>query len=143
MFIRVKRSVHEYGTYEYLQIVKSVREGASVRQKVLVTLGRVDEVIASGTLDGLTRSLARFSDRLRVIEAGRDDSMWARTARVRSYHSGRSASGNSGPSRRPNVKSPTRPAREQAEAEKGDDHHDQAARSAGPAGREGGRSPER
>lgn len=80
MFIRVKRSVHKYGAYEYLQIVKSVREGSSVRQQVLVTLGRLDELVASGTLDGLITSLARFSDRLRVIEAGRGDAIRARTA---------------------------------------------------------------
>jgi hypothetical protein len=81
MFIRAKRSVQKSVTYEYLQIVHSDRDGGRVRQKVLATLGRREALIASGALDGLLMSLARFSQRLRVVEAVRTQGVQARTAR--------------------------------------------------------------
>ena len=82
MFVRVKRSVQPSGTYEYLQIVESVRQGAAVRQRVLATLGRRDELVATGTLDGLVRSLVRFSEHLRVVERVRTTGLQAHTARA-------------------------------------------------------------
>jgi hypothetical protein len=59
MFVRVKRS----GSHEYLQIVVSRRQGTSVRQRVVATLGRRDELVANGRLDGLLSSLAKFRER--------------------------------------------------------------------------------
>jgi len=81
VFIRVKRSVQSSGTYEYLQIVESVREGARVRQRVIGNLGRRDQIVADGTLDGLLRSLAKFSERLRVVERVRQEGLEAHQAR--------------------------------------------------------------
>ena len=81
MFIRVKRSVQSSGTYEYLQIVESVRDGSRVRQRVIGTLGRRDQIVADGTLDGLLRSLAKFSERLRVVERVREEGLEAHQAR--------------------------------------------------------------
>ena len=81
MFVRAKRSVHKGATYEYLQIVRSYREGAKVRQQVLATLGRREELAAGGELDGLLRSLARFSEKLRVVETVREGGLQARTSR--------------------------------------------------------------
>jgi hypothetical protein len=71
MFIRRKRSVQESREYEYLQVVESVREGERVRQRVIGTLGRADKVLASGKIDALIQSLAKYSRRLRVVEANR------------------------------------------------------------------------
>jgi hypothetical protein len=71
MFVRIKRSVQNGATYEYLQIVRSYRAGPKVRQQVLATLGRRELVVASGGLDALLRSLARFSEHLRVVRAAR------------------------------------------------------------------------
>jgi len=82
VFVRVKRSVQPSGTYEYLQIVESARQGPRVRQHVLATLGRRDELVADGTLDGLVRALARFSERLRVVECVRTTGLEAHTARA-------------------------------------------------------------
>jgi hypothetical protein len=82
MFVRVKRSVQNGAAYEYLQIVRSYRQGPKVRQQVLATLGRRDTVVASGELDGLLRSLARFSEHLRVVEAVREGGLRARRSRV-------------------------------------------------------------
>jgi hypothetical protein len=81
VFIRVKRSVQSSGTYEYLQIVESVRDGARVRQRVIGNLGRRDQIVADGTLDGLLRSLAKFSERLRVVERVREEGLEAHLAR--------------------------------------------------------------
>lgn len=82
MFVRVKRSVQPSGTYEYLQIVESARTGRQVRQRVVGTLGRRDQLVASGALDGLLRALARFSERLAVVERVRTAaSLQAHTSR--------------------------------------------------------------
>ena len=40
----------------YLQIVESRRDGDQVRQQVIATLGRFDELQASGQLERLVRS---------------------------------------------------------------------------------------
>lgn len=71
MFIRKKRSARNGVEYEYLQIVRSRREGRKVRQEVIATLGRADKLVGDGEVDGLLRSLAKFSDKLRVVEAAR------------------------------------------------------------------------
>jgi hypothetical protein len=52
MFFRSK----PVGSYRYLQIVHSVREGKKVRQQVIATLGRLDILEASGQLERLMRS---------------------------------------------------------------------------------------
>jgi transposase len=64
MFVRVKPS----GKYRYLQIAENYREGKKVKQKILCTLGRVDELTESGKLDALAESLLRFGSRLKVID---------------------------------------------------------------------------
>lgn len=81
MFVRVKRSGGADGAREYLQIVESRREGRHVRQRVVATLGRRDQLVAEGALDGLLVSLAKFSDRLRVVEKVRTEGVQAHAAR--------------------------------------------------------------
>ena len=81
MFVRAKRSVRSGHAYEYLQLVRSYRESGRVRQQVLATLGRRDALVASGQLDGLLVSLARFSEKLRIVEAVRSHGLQARSAR--------------------------------------------------------------
>jgi len=81
MFIRKKRSARNGSEYEYLQIVRSRREGHKVRQEVIATLGRADKLIVDGEVDGLLRSLAKFSDKLRVVEAARLPDAAAQPAR--------------------------------------------------------------
>jgi Transposase DDE domain len=81
VFVRVKRSGSSEGAREYLQIVESRREGGTVRQRVLATLGRREELVADGRLDGLLTSLAKFSERLRVIERVRTGGVEAHTAK--------------------------------------------------------------
>jgi transposase len=54
-----------------------------VQQRVLFRLGRLDELLASGRLDSLIQSLARFSEKLAVLGAhARGDSVATRSARI-------------------------------------------------------------
>ncbi|HOL66448.1 MAG TPA: IS1634 family transposase, partial [bacterium] len=61
------------------------REGGKVRQQVMVTLGRVEELVRSGTLDSLIEGLVRYSERLRVVDvvgggmAAREARAWGPT----------------------------------------------------------------
>jgi hypothetical protein len=81
MYVRTKRSDRKGTAYEYLQIVRSYREGGKVRQQVVASLGRKETLLASGELDGLLQSLAKYSDKLRVVEAVRTSGLAARTAK--------------------------------------------------------------
>jgi hypothetical protein len=65
VFFRRKKS----GNNEYLQIVENNWEQGRSRQKVIATLGRLDELKASGQLDRLLASGARFSESIMVIQA--------------------------------------------------------------------------
>src|SRR3954453_18005619 len=65
MFFRIKPS----GERRYRQIVENTRDGASTRQRVLATLGRVEDLEADGRLDALLRSGARFSDTALLISS--------------------------------------------------------------------------
>ena len=75
MYFRRKTS----GGRAYLQIVESRREGDQVRQQVIATLGRYEDLKASGQLERLLRSGARFAEKAMVLGA-LDDDMAARIA---------------------------------------------------------------
>ena len=68
MYFRTKTS----GGRAYLQIVESRREGAQVRQQVIATLGRVEDLRESGQLERLLRSGARFAAKAIVVDALND-----------------------------------------------------------------------
>jgi hypothetical protein len=70
MYFRKKTS----GGRDYLQIVESRREGDKVRQQVIVTLGRVDELRENGQLERLLRSGARYAAKAVVVDALNDGS---------------------------------------------------------------------
>ena len=65
MYFRKKTSAGR----AYLQIVVSRREGAAVRQQVIATLGRIEDLQESGQLERLLRSGARFADKAIVLDA--------------------------------------------------------------------------
>ena len=67
MYFRKKTS----GGRAYLQIVESRREGAAVRQQVIATLGRLEDLQPSGQLERLLRSGARFADKAIVARRRR------------------------------------------------------------------------
>ncbi len=66
MFVRLKR----VRSYRYLQLVESVRAEAKPRQRVLATLGRVEELQAKGSIDALVCSLSKFSPNALALIAG-------------------------------------------------------------------------
>ena len=64
MFVRTKKT----GANEYLQIVQNYREGYKTKQRLIGTLGRVDEVGGSKDIDTLISKLSKYSkDALMVI----------------------------------------------------------------------------
>jgi hypothetical protein len=65
MFFRAKKS----GDRAYLQIVESYRQDGQPRQRVIATLGRLDELAASGQIESLLASGARFAENALVLTA--------------------------------------------------------------------------
>src|ERR1700680_1391641 len=57
----------------YLQIVESRRDGAQGRQQVIATLGRFEDLQASGQLERLVRSGARFAAKAMVLSAASNE----------------------------------------------------------------------
>ena len=74
MFFRLKKS----GPRSYLQIVQNRREGRTVRQHVIATLGRIDELAARGGLATLLASGARFCEPVMLLSALDDPAQAAR-----------------------------------------------------------------
>lgn len=69
MFARVKKS----GKYQYLQIVENRKEKGKVKQRVIATIGRMDQLQAKGRIETLIRSLSRFSEKTMLILSGKSD----------------------------------------------------------------------
>ena len=69
MFFRVKKS----GERAYVQIVENKRVEGAVRQSVIATLGRSDELAASGALASLVASGAKLTDQVLLIHALDED----------------------------------------------------------------------
>jgi hypothetical protein len=65
MFFRTKKS----GTRSYLQIVENRWEQGRPRQRVIATLGRLDQLQQNGQLDALLVSGARFSQSVLLLSA--------------------------------------------------------------------------
>jgi Transposase DDE domain len=63
MFFRTKKS----GPRTYLQIVENHWEDGRPRQRVLATLGRLDDLQQRGAVNGLLHSGARFADKLLIL----------------------------------------------------------------------------
>jgi len=69
MFARLKKS----GKYQYLQIVENRREGRRTVQRVIATLGRMDQIKSKGGVDSLIRSLSRYSEKVLLVLSGKSD----------------------------------------------------------------------
>ena len=69
MFVRVKKS----GRYQYLQIVENKKIAGKVRQRVISTVGRLDQLQAKGNIETLIRSLSRFSESTLLVLSGKVD----------------------------------------------------------------------
>jgi hypothetical protein len=69
MFARVKKS----GKYHYLQIVENNKVKGKVKQRVIATIGRLDQLQDKGRVETLIRSLSRFSEKAMLILTGHSD----------------------------------------------------------------------
>ncbi len=69
MFARVKKS----GKYQYLQIVENNKIKGKVKQRVIATIGRLDQLQDKGRVETLIRSLSRFSEKAMLILTGHSD----------------------------------------------------------------------
>jgi transposase len=69
LFARVKKS----GKYQYLQIVENRKEKGKVKQRIIATIGRMDQLQAKDRVETLIRSLSRFSERALLILSGQSD----------------------------------------------------------------------
>lgn len=69
MFARIKKS----GKHQYLQIVENRRVGGKTLQRVISTIGRMDQLHAKGGIETLVRSLSRFSEKVLLILSGKGD----------------------------------------------------------------------
>ena len=69
MFARLKKS----GQYQYLQIVENRKIKGQVVQRVLVTLGRMDQLREKDRIETLIQSLSRFSDKVLLILSARSE----------------------------------------------------------------------
>jgi len=79
LFVRTQTN----GCRTYLLIVDNQWVDGKVKQRVVLRLGRLDELLASGRLDSLIQSLGRFSEKLAVLGAhARGDSITTRSARI-------------------------------------------------------------
>lgn len=79
MFFRQKRS----GERVYLQIVENRWENGKSKQRVVATLGRLDQLQSDGKLEALLQSGARFAEAVMVINAHRQGEAPAvRTTRI-------------------------------------------------------------
>ena len=69
MFLRVKKA----STYKYLQIVENKWVNGKTSQRVVGTIGWMDELAGHDQIDQLLRSLAKYSDRALLLLAGASD----------------------------------------------------------------------
>lgn len=74
MYIRTKTN----GSRTYLQVVESYWNGGKPRQRVIATLGRLDKLSQAGAIDGMMKSLSRFSEKVKVHEAYKSGRLEAR-----------------------------------------------------------------
>ena len=66
MFVRIKKS----GVNEYLQIVQNYRDGYKTKQRVIGTLGRINEVAGSKDIDTLISKLSKYSNETLMVITG-------------------------------------------------------------------------
>ena len=69
MFVRIKKS----GKYQYLQIVENRKEGKKVKQRVIATVGRIDQLHEKDQVEKLIRSFAKYSERVLLILSGKSE----------------------------------------------------------------------
>jgi hypothetical protein len=71
MFARVKKT----DRYEYLQIVENSRSGGKVQQRVIATIGQLNQLQSKDSVETLIRSLVRFSAKTLLVLSDKADAL--------------------------------------------------------------------
>lgn len=71
MFARVKKS----GKHQYLQIVENRKLKGKVVQRVIATIGRMDQLKEKDRIETLIHSLSRFSEKVLLILSGKSETV--------------------------------------------------------------------
>jgi Transposase DDE domain len=69
MFVRVKHVRANGRSYQYLQVVENFRADGRVRQRILGSLGRLDQLLASGDLERVIAQLVERCPSVRLLRA--------------------------------------------------------------------------
>src|SRR3990172_841983 len=73
MFFKVVTFRNKDGsTRQYLHLVEAVRDGKKIRHKVLITLGRVELLRASGSLDRMADALNRLAEKEKIVDLAKN-----------------------------------------------------------------------
>ncbi len=82
MFVRVKTLQANHRTYRYLHIVENRWEHGRVRQRIVGSLGRLDQLLASGDLRQVIEGLVAQCPQVRLLEAQRQGALAVESDRV-------------------------------------------------------------
>lgn len=82
MFTRIKTVSANGRNYNYLHIVENYREDGRVRQRIVASLGRLDELLAKGDLQRVVEGMLRCLPQLRLVDAQRQQTLAAESDRV-------------------------------------------------------------
>jgi hypothetical protein len=82
MFSRLKTVRAGRRSYQYLQLVENHRENGRVRQRLIASLGRLDQLLDRGDLEQVVKGLVRYLPQVRLIEAQREQSLVAESDRI-------------------------------------------------------------
>jgi transposase len=69
LFARIKKS----GAYQYLQIVQNTKVRGKVSQRVIATVGRLDQLQDKNQVETLIRSLSRYSEKVLLVLSGKSE----------------------------------------------------------------------
>lgn len=69
VYLRINRNAQGVS---YLQIARSYRQGDKVKREVLLTLGRLDVLQATGQIDAMVEALSRFATRQQLVDLSKD-----------------------------------------------------------------------
>lgn len=82
MFTRVKTVSVQGRTYRYLHIVENRWEDGRSRQRIVGSLGRLDELLAKGDLKRVIEGLVSACPQVKLLEASRQETLSAESDRV-------------------------------------------------------------
>jgi hypothetical protein len=82
MFVRIKTLHANHRTYQYVHIVENRWENGQVRQRIVGSLGRLDELLASGDLRRVIEGLVAQCPQVRLLEGQRHSALAVDSDRV-------------------------------------------------------------